>query len=262
MKKHFNLLLAFFKVSLIAEMEFRFNMVLKIVADVVWYVAQLSIFEILFLHSTHYADWDLPSVRVFLGILFFTDVFYMLFFSENLSRVSTMVRNGELDLLLAKPVNALFMVSFRKIDIGYFLNLIIVVGYLFWAINKLPIDLTAWNILWFCLMAPASLVVSYSVRVFFASLSIIFVNAEGVSYLWYSLYRLGTRPDSIYPTALRYLILTVLPVAFLASVPSRFLLGKQESWMYWEVPLVCFLLFFGCIRFWNYSLKKYSSASS
>lgn len=262
MKKYLFLFLAFFKTSLIAEMEFRFNMILKIVADVIWYIAQISIFEVLFLHSTHYADWDLPSVRVFLGILFFTDVFYMLLFSENLSRVSTMVRSGELDLLLAKPVNALFMVSFRKVDIGYLLNFGLVITYLFWAISQLPVDLTAWNILWFCLITPASLIVSYTVRVFFASLSVIFVNAEGISYLWYSLYRLGTRPDSIYPQALRYVILTFLPVAFMASVPCRFLLGKQETWMYWEVPLVCFILMYGAIKFWNNSLKRYSSASS
>ncbi len=243
-------------------MEFRLNMVLKVMTDLIWYAGQISVFEVLFLHSNRYSDWDLPSVRVFLGILFFVDSIYMILFSENLDHLSMKVRKGDLDLLLVKPVNSQFMISFQKTNVSYILNCFFTLGYLAWAISNIPQPIYFSNVVWLFLLIPCGIAVCYSARFFFAALAVIFVNADNISYMWYQLYRIGTRPDSIYPSWMKYVILTILPVGFIASIPSRFVLGKQETWMYWEVPLVTGLLVYGSIRFWKFALTKYTSASS
>ncbi|HPI39526.1 MAG TPA: ABC-2 family transporter protein, partial [Pseudobdellovibrionaceae bacterium] len=109
-KKYNNIFLSFLKTSLIADMEFRLNFVSRVLMDVVWYAGQIITFEVLYLHMDKLGDWEIQHMRVFLGVLFLVDAFNMFLFDENINRISEMSRKGELDLLLAKPVNSQFLV--------------------------------------------------------------------------------------------------------------------------------------------------------
>src|SRR5690606_358873 len=93
---------------------------------------------------------------------------------------------------------------------------------------QLPSAVSALQWLLLVMAVPCGLAVLYSMRLFFALLSVIFTNAESMNYVFYQIYRLGMRPDALYPKWLRMLILTFLPVGFIASVPARLLLNGPE----------------------------------
>lgn len=67
----------------------------------------------------------------------------------------------------------------------------------------------------------------YVVRFSFATMAIFLTRAESIQYLWFQIYRLGMRPDSIYHPWLRFAILTIIPVGSIASVPTSFLVHTQ-----------------------------------
>jgi ABC-type uncharacterized transport system permease subunit len=92
---------------------------LEFFTDILWYAAQLSIFEVLFRHISQLNGWTLPTIRVFMGILFVTDSIFMFFFQVNLDQLGTKIRRGDLDLLLAKPVNSQWFLSLQKISMPY-----------------------------------------------------------------------------------------------------------------------------------------------
>lgn len=260
--KYLKLLWIFYKTSFMADIEYRFNMVLKVLTDILWYVGQLSVFEVIFHHAGSISDWNLSSTRVFMGVLFVVDAFWMLLFSENLDHMSNRVRSGELDLLLVKPVNSQFMLSFKKMNTPYMLNILITLGYLIWALNAHLGESALLGLFWLILTIPCSLIIVYSIRFLFSCLSVIYVNAESIGWLWYQVYRLGTRPDSIYPRWLRYVVLSILPVGFIASVPSRIIMGISEPWMWGVFPLLAAVSFYLSTCYWRYAIKHYASASS
>jgi ABC-2 type transport system permease protein len=109
---------------------------------------------------------------------------------------------------------------------------------------------------------PCGLVVCYSCRFLFSSATVIFVRAENLQYLWYHMYRLGLRPDSIYPAWLKYAVLTVLPMGLIASVPARLLLGIASPWLALWAVFVAGISLWGSNRLWEFALRSYSSASS
>lgn len=260
MLKYLSLLRSLFKASLISELEFRFNIAVRLFTDVLWYAAQLSVFEIIFLHTKQLNGWTIEESRVFMGVLFVTDCLYMLFFSENLDRLGEKIRKGDLDLLLMKPVSSQWMLSFQKISVAYIGNLIISISWLLWALSKVSVDL--WRCLYLLPLIPVGLTLVYSIRFMTAATALFLTRADAVTYIWYQVYRLGTRPDTIYPTALRYAVLTFLPIGFLASVPTQVILGRMSPLMIlYGAPLAAgFLL---ASRFvWKRGLKRYSSASS
>ena len=64
-------------------------------------------------------------MRVFLGLLFVIDAIYMIIIHENLENMSEKVRKGDLDLLLAKPVNSQFMITLQKANTAIIGNLVL-----------------------------------------------------------------------------------------------------------------------------------------
>jgi len=262
MKTYIALAWSFFRASLMSDLEYRMNIVVKILTDIVWYAAQLSVFEVLFRHTHQIAGWDLNAMRVFMGMLFVVDGLWMVLFSENLDRMSDRVRKGELDLLLVKPVNAQFILCLQKMNTAYVGNVCLAIGWLVYALSRLPGEFS-WGRLFVLLVSvPCSLLITYGIRFFFTCLSLIFTRAEAINYLWYSFYRLGTRPDAIYPRWIRYALLSILPLAFLASVPARLILQSPD----WALLAACIamavLSVYASTLFWKYAIRFYSSASS
>jgi ABC-2 type transport system permease protein len=262
MKKYLNLLFTFFRASAVSDLEYRMNVVVKIIGDVFWYIGQLAVFEVLFRNVDSISGWTLESTRVFMGILFVVDAIWMVLFSENLDRLSDKVRKGELDLLLAKPVNSQFMMSLQKMNTAYLFNLVLACGWLTWALSQLSQPIDPMRIPLLFVLVPCSVAITYSLRFFFAALAVIFTRAENLTYIWYQLYRLGTRPDGVYPPWIRYVILSFLPIAFLASVPARLLLGSPDLYLVAAAMGLASLCLYLTSRFWRFALRFYSSASS
>ncbi len=260
-RKYWQLYKAFFKASFIADMEYRANFLTRIVTDIFWYIAQILTFEILYMHTDRIGDWNHQQTRVFLGMLFIIDAVYMILFQENMDRMSEKVRKGELDLLLAKPVESQFMISLQKANTAIFGNLAIGIGWLIFSLSNLP-DFSWWRILWLIIMIPTGTIAIYALRFSFGAIAVIFARSENVQFIFYQIYRLGMRPDSIYFPWLKFLILTVLPVGMVASVPARVLINPADYWLPLWAVILSPILIYGSHRFWRFCLSHYSSASS
>lgn len=259
--KYFKLYIALFKTSLIADMEYRMNFVTRIAIDIFWYVAQILTFEVLFMHTKTIGDWNVYQSRVFLGILFVADSIFMIIFHDNLDNFSEKVRKGDLDLLLAKPINSQFLISLQKATTANFGNLLMGLGWLTWSLSQLD-NLVPARILWLLILIPIGCLIQYCMKFFFATSACIFAKSDNLHFLWYQVYRLGMRPDSMYFPWLRWLILSVVPVGFIASVPANAVFGLASTTLIlWSIVLTSGLLY-STHLFWNFALKHYSSASS
>jgi ABC-2 type transport system permease protein len=263
MKKYLQLYSSFFRASLMADLEYRLNIVTKVVTDLLWYAAQASVFEVLFRHAPQIAGWDLPQARVFMAVLFLVDSFWMTIFHENFERLSWKVRRGELDLLLVKPVSSQFMATMQKQNTSYVINIAVTFAYLTWTLAQLPQAIPIGRVAVLLLIGiPVALMITYAFRLMFATLSVVYTNAESMNYVWYQIYRLGMRPDPFYPKWLRLLILTLLPVGFIASVPTRLLIQELDWLILIAGPAAAVVFFFISRAIWNRSLVHYASASS
>ncbi|MGZ3727368.1 MAG: ABC transporter permease [Pseudobdellovibrio sp.] len=252
---------AFFKASLVADLEYRLNFVFLVLAEFVWYSTQLILFEVLYRHTNIIGNWNLAQMRVFIFLVLFVDSIYMILWDPNFSTFTDNVRKGTLDLLLMKPINSMFMLSSQKISVSHIPCFFITFGGLVWALAQLP-QFTWMKLLWLLILIPSGLSVIFCGRFALNSTSIIFTRADFLQYVWYSLFRLGLRPDAIYSGFIRIILIFIVPFAMVASIPARVLLEPTAPWMLVWALVLPFLLFFGLKKYWNFCLKFYSSASS
>ncbi len=260
-KKYFSLYKAFFKVSMVADLEYRFNFVLLVLSEFIWYSTQLLLFEVLYRHTKIIGAWNIHQMRVFIFLVLFVDSIYMILWDANFASFTDNVRKGTLDLLLVKPVNSMFMLSSQKISISHLPCLVITGGGFLWAINQIP-DFSFWKLAWLIILIPAGLSVIFAGRFALNCSAVIFTRADFLQYVWYSMFRLGLRPDAIYSGFLRVILIFILPFAMIASIPARILLEPANPWLILWAFVMPILLIFGIRKYWNYCLKFYSSASS
>lgn len=259
--KYLSLYGAFFKASLVADLEFRFNFVLLVLGEVIWYGTQLLLYEVIYRHTNLVGDWTLEQMRVFVFLALFVDSIYMILWDPNFSKFNDEVRKGNLDLLLTKPVNSMFMISSQKVSISHVPCLFFTGAGLIWALQAIP-DFNWYRMLWLFLLIPSGLSVIFVGRLALNSTAIIFSRADFLQYVWYSIFRLGLRPDAIYKGFLRYVLLFVLPFAMVASIPTRFLLEPaQLGFIAWAIAMPV-LLFTFMNWYWKFCMRFYSSASS
>ena len=87
-------------------------------------------------------------------------------------------------------------------------------------------------------------------------------RAWALSRIYYQFFAFATKPDTLYPKTIRYLILTALPFAFIGSVPARALLYGLSAKEYFTVFFVLFTFFLVNSALWKLGLRRYQSASS
>ena len=155
----------------------------------------------------------------------------------------------------------MFMISSQKISISHIPCLVITGIGFFWSLHQIP-DFNWLKSLWLLLLIPSGLSMLYVGRLSLNTAALIFQRADFLQYVWYSLFRLGLRPDAIYNGVLRFVLIFIVPFAMIASIPTRILLEPIDyRFIVWACIMPVFLLSF--MRwFWNYCMKFYSSASS
>ncbi len=259
--KYLGIYNAFFKASFAADLEYRLNFVFLMIAEFVWYSTQLILFEVLYRHTKIIGDWTISQMRVFIFLVLFIDSIYMILWDPNFSAFTDNVRKGSLDLLLTKPINSMFMISSQRISVSHIPCLFITAAGFIWALLQLP-DFHWFKLLWLIFLIPAGLSVIFCGRFALNCSAILFTRADFLQYIWYSLFRLGLRPDAIYSGFVRFILIFIIPFSMIASIPTRILLETTEPWMLaWSLVLP-FILIYLLRKYWTFCLKFYSSASS
>jgi len=260
-KKYFSLYIAMFKASFITDLEYRANFLTRIITDIFWYISQVLTFEVLYNHTDKIGEWNRSEMRVFLGLLFVIDAFYMIFIHENIDNLSEKVRKGDLDLILAKPVNSQFMISLQKANTAILGNFFLGLSWLIYSLSNLE-SFKIERLPWLLILIPCSLGIIYAMRFIFAATAVIFTKSENLQFLWWQVYKIGMRPDKMYQPFIRLIILTLVPVGAIISIPAHTLLDQEFSFLWiWPLILTPILIYITHL-FWNFSLKFYSSASS
>ena len=121
-----------------------------------------------------------------------------------IGRLAGEVKNGGLDLVLAKPVDAQAFVSFRRLDVWRLTDVLLGLGLAGYALYRLGRVPSAVQLAAFGLALAAAVVVVYALWVALMSLAFWFVSVENLSVLFDAVYEGARYPVSAYPAALRF----------------------------------------------------------
>ncbi len=260
--RYLRLYLYFLRFSISRALEFRIDFFFRILMDFLYYSVNIALYKILFLHTPTLAGWTEAQAMVFVGAYLFVDALNMTIFSNNLWWFPIFVNRGDLDYYLVRPISSLFFLSLRDFAANSFVNLLMALAILSWALSQYPGTFTLSQLFLFFLLLLNGTFLYYILHMLFLIPVFWTHSTRGFDRIFHGVSQIMERPDGIFVGWSRKIVTTLLPFALIASFPTRSLFEAFS----WDILIHIFFittLFFMILLFlWGFALRFYSSASS
>lgn len=260
--KYWRVYKALFKNSVSYEAQYRGDTFFKLITNLLWVGMMFVIIEVVFTQTTAIAGWTKGEIYLMTVFWIIVDELYMTFFGGSIFEISNYVADGDLDQFLTKPVAPLFLVSCRLLLIRAFYRVLTQLVILLVVLKYFHLHYSAWYWLLGILLILCALGINYARTLAANTLAFWFTRIENINDALGTMNTLGKYPISIWPKTLKIILLTIIPVAFSGYIPVAGISG------YLSLQLLCYTIAFtilailAAIKFWNFALTYYSSASS
>lgn len=248
-----------------SQLQYRLSFWLNLVGNVLISFLDFAAILILFSRVEALGDWSVAEVGLLYGIscvaFALTDLVI-----GHLDLLPTMIRTGDFDLVLVRPLGSLFQVvssdfSMRRIGKAFQGAVVLVVS-----LVALDLDWTIGRAAMLPLAIAAGAVIFSGVWVAFATITFWLVDSTEVANAFtYGGNFLAQYPVNIFSGWLWRLVVFVVPLAFVAYFPSLYILGKEDALglpraLQFASPLVAVASALAGATIWRFAVRRYRSA--
>jgi ABC-2 type transport system permease protein len=266
---YFRVFATFFRNSLVREMTFRSNLLITIVTRLFYFVAQVALFEIIYRQVNAIDDWTRPEYFAFLATGMLINSLVETFFMPNCANFSELIRTGNLDFVLLKPIDPQFLISFEKMELAMLNQALLALGLLGYALVRIGGPIDPVRVAMYVLFVAVGVAFFYSLMLMLASTSVWFGRNTGLYDFWFYIIIFARYPREIYSgslagDALQFTFSFMIPILLVVTVPSRVLLAKvlTPSWLTLVALTAAALGLVISRAVFRSSLRAYRSASS
>jgi len=256
------LLSAFFKMNVQMSLAYRADTVVNILLNLMWLGWELLSLHIIFRNTETLGGWGLGELIALLGVFRLVNTLMIALIWPNTEKFNQSIRDGSMDYTILQPVNSMFLVTFSRITVWRFWDLILAVVLIVVGVNMSTATTTPLQILTFILLAITGMIIIYSLWIVLIALTFWFVKFDNNVTILQALLDAGRYPATVYPVWLRIIVTFIIPIAVATTIPLQALRGELEMTQILTFILVSIVSFFLASRIWRAGLKQYSGASS
>lgn len=270
LRPHYGRVLAtFFRNSLVREMAFRGNFLIETVTNAFWFAAQLVFFTLIFGNVETMNGWTRYQYFAFMATYMIVNTVMEAFFMPNCANFSELIRTGNLDFALLKPIDTQFLISFEKVDLGALCHLLLPLSLLGYALHQLGWPVDAVRVATYFGLVALGIAFFYSLMIMLAATSVWLGRNQGLYEFWFYITVFARYPRNIYGgspagLALQMAFSYVVPILLVITVPAEVVVGRvlEPSWIMLVTAAAAIVGLFVSRRVFYFALKSYRSASS
>ncbi len=263
LKKHVQIYILFIKFSVMAQMEYRSNFIGNLAMETGYLFVKLSYMVVVYRAGVTINGLSPDEILLFSGTFIMLTGFYAGLYMINNFTFRSKILNGDLDVLLTKPVSLQFMATLRQADLTLF-GVDVIAGLLVVVVAwvRLGLPVTVATVGGYTLFVGISCVVGYCLFFLPQILSFWMMNTSAIAEITDSFWDINSMPMGIYNDGIRFVGVFVLPVFVITNFPPLVALGKMPvPYGLWSLVLPFGLLFLVRVV-WRKGLRRYNSASS
>ncbi len=260
--KTLKLLSAFFKVNVQMSLAYRADTVVNILLNLMWLGWELLTLSIIFSNTETIGGWGFGELIALLGVFRLVNTLMIALIWPNTEKFNQSIRDGSMDYTLLQPINSMFLVTFSRITVWRFWDLILAIVLIVVGVNMSGEIATPLTILTFILLTISGAIIIYSLWIVLIALTFWFTKFDNNVTILQALLDAGRYPVTVYPVWLRILVTFVVPIAVATTVPLQALRGDltiNRIFIFAAIGVVSFVI---ASQVWKAGLKQYSGASS
>ncbi len=266
MGRYLRLLASLARFTMTRELAFRGNFLVKISVEVLWLGILTAFYRTVFARTQLVAGWNEDQYFFFVGCFFALNGLIETFFLENFNDFSELVRTGDLDFLLLRPIDEQFLVSCRRIDWGTGPNVVMGAGVMLAALVHMGWQFDAEKLVAFAATFVCGIVIAYSFMLMLTALSVWLIRNQSLMEMWWLFTSLARYPKEIFQgtwaTPMGWFFTFIVPVLLIVNIPSSLMVRTLEPGMVGFTFVATVVLFWVSRRFFKRALRSYRSASS
>lgn len=264
--RYVRLWLALARFSLLRELAFRVNFLVKIFVEILWLGILLLFYDTIFAQTETIADWSRPQYLFFVGAYFTIGGLIETFFLENCNEFADLIRTGDLDFFLLKPIDEQFLISCRTIDWSCAPNAIMGCGVMTYALTQLGWPGFDRAALFVALMI-CGCALAYGFLLMLTAASVWFMRNQSLMEMWWLFGTLMRYPREIFRGDVASIVGVVfsfaIPIMLVTNVPAHVMAKPTtQPWLVGYVFLATVVVLAASRWVFRRALMKYRSASS
>lgn len=212
--------------------------------------------------------WNINEMLFLFSLLFITYGILIIFFT-GLRDFGSMVQQGDFDRFMLRPRGLLFQIIASNSDwfaaIGHgFLGIALFIL----SAHKVGVVWNVKTVIYYILAVIGGVLIQGAIFLFFASLNFYFIKTENLREIFYwDMRKFAGYPISIFHKLIQYLLMYVVPFAFVNYFPAQFLLRKADMASYplfymYMAPFIGIVLYLLSYVFWRFSVRYYNSTGN
>ena len=256
------LLSIFWRNSVATELEYRVNFVANVTLSIFWLGWAAAGVSVYFRFADEVAGWTYDELLVVVGLFFAVNGLRQALITPNLARMTEYIRQGTLDFLLTKPIDAQFIVSLRHVGVYNWLDPVLGVALATVGLAAAGRGVTVAALGAFVVLLVAGVLLMYAMALALMSTAVWTVSSEGMDDVLQGVVEVARLPVQMYRGVLQTVLTVGAPVAFLTTFPAEALLGRADARLLVIAPAVAAIAVVGASTFWRLALRSYAGASS
>ena len=256
------LISTFFKLNVQLSLAYRADTVVSILLNLMWLGWELLGLSIIFSNTETLGGWGFGELIALLGVFRMVNTMMVALIWPNTEKFNQSIRDGSMDYTILQPVNSMFLVTFSRITVWRFWDLVLAIVLVAVGITKSGDIITPLSILTFILLTVSGAVVIYSLWIVLIALTFWFTKFDNNVTILQALMDAGRYPVTVYPVWLRIIVTFIIPIAVATTVPLQALRGELNLQRVLLFVIIGIASFWIASKVWKAGLKQYSGASS
>jgi ABC-2 type transport system permease protein len=250
-----------------SQLQYRLSFALNLVGMALITFLDFATILILFTQVDALGEWSVAEVALLYGISCIAFAITDLAIGH-LDLLPRMIREGEFDLVLIRPLSSLFQVVSNDFALRRLGKLAQGAGVLVFAVLSLDVDWNAARVSMLVLAVVCGALIFAGIWVGLSTIAFWLVDSlEVANAFTYGGNYIAQYPVNIFGPWLRRLVIFLIPLAFVSYFPSLYILGKDDALglprvLQFASPVVAAIACVAGGLMWRFAVRRYRSVGS
>ncbi len=250
----------FIKVNAAKALGFRANFILMFLLDIVFYATNIWTYELVMQNLGTNLPWTKEQFMLYVAFIMLVDWIHTFFVGSAFWQFTGMVRQGQLDYVLLRPLHPLFTCFLSFVRFDCILNIIPATAIIIYYGSKAHLTWEQW-----ALLPLFSILSSLFIALIDSTITTMIMWTQegiGIHFIRFQMNHFARWPDFMYRGLPRKIFTYIVPACLYFTPYLRFLFDYNDWYLLALSFGLCGVWLAGLFKLWSLSVRQYESASS